>query len=224
MSSVYTTINPQAPKLKLHYDRLCLTSKETKIRFNYSFDQFENMVNNFLLTIPPAHNGIRAIVNSDGSISFDSRTYQQSKNEYKLVVKNDKKRNSPKIKKYPNNLTLQQLEDVKKLGYDDVLYVCNNLVCETIIANIFFIKNNEMYTPKLSNNILDGTIRSCLIKEYYAIEIDVTLEMLLNADVVFITNSIKIIQIMTQIDNKKLVIDPNKIKYVELLKTQLITS
>lgn len=73
-------------------------------------------------------------------------------------------------------------------------------IVETINANIFLIKGNEIFTPALSEGCINGIIRKKLIEvlskndDYFMKETAISPFELLKADEVFITNSIFEIQ------------------------------
>jgi branched-chain amino acid aminotransferase len=69
-------------------------------------------------------------------------------------------------------------------------------VCETAIANLFIINESSIYTPPLSEGCVAGTMRRWLIessslKEYAIVEKNISLEDVLSAEEVFLTNAIQ---------------------------------
>lgn len=79
----------------------------------------------------------------------------------------------------------------KEDGFKDVLFLNENgYLSETSCANIFIVKNNKIYTPKVSCGLLNGITRMWVIKNFPVIETELTLDDLKNADEVFITNSL----------------------------------
>lgn len=81
--------------------------------------------------------------------------------------------------------------------YDEVLlFNQNNLVCEAVSSNVFYVKNDVIYTTQLTEGCLPGVMRKQVISlaKYYSLKVEETkptLEMLLDADEVFLTNTIK---------------------------------
>ena len=78
---------------------------------------------------------------------------------------------------------------------DAIILNTSGNVCDTTIANIFFIKDDVLYTPSLSEGCVAGVLRKVLIntlkQEGYAIiEKKIIVDELLAADEVFLTNSI----------------------------------
>ncbi len=83
----------------------------------------------------------------------------------------------------------------KEKWNDAVLQNTEGGLCDTAIANIFLIKNEVIYTPALQQGCIAGIIRKNMIKQlsagnYKLIEGRLSAGDLLEADEVFLTNSI----------------------------------
>ena len=101
-------------------------------------------------------------------------------------------------------------EEVTKDGYDEVLFLNEKgFVTEGSISNIFLIKENKIYTPKVESGLLPGVVRNFIINEFDVIEKEIILEDLLNADEVFVTNSLLGIMGISKIEDK--IFSENKI-------------
>lgn len=80
--------------------------------------------------------------------------------------------------------------------YDDALFLNSKLnIAETTKCNLFFVKNEVLYTPDLSCGILPGVVREFVIQRAKALGVAVsegkfTLENLAEAEEVFVTNSV----------------------------------
>jgi branched-chain amino acid aminotransferase len=90
---------------------------------------------------------------------------------------------------------LAALEAKKEKWNDAVVLNAVDRICDTTIANIFYIKNEVIFTPALSEGCVAGTTRKFLIDAvraggYECIEKAISTEELLQADEVFLTNSI----------------------------------
>jgi 4-amino-4-deoxychorismate lyase len=86
---------------------------------------------------------------------------------------------------------LIEKEEAKKNGFDDVIFLNENgYVTETSCANIFIVKNNEIFTPRISDGLLDGIIRRKIIENFKVQEKSITFEELKKSDEVIITNSL----------------------------------
>ena len=95
-------------------------------------------------------------------------------------------------------------ENAKKMGYDDVIFLNENgYVTETSCANIFIVKNKEIFTPKVEDGLLDGIIRGKIIEEFQLQEKSITLEELKKSDEVIITNSLMGAMSIKKIDDIK---------------------
>ena len=98
------------------------------------------------------------------------------------------------------------LEAKKEKWNDAIVLNTNERVCDTTIANIFFIKDDIVYTPALTEGGVAGIVRKFLIDALKAngfecIEKSITTEELLNADEVFLTNSIYNIRWVSSIND-----------------------
>ena len=96
----------------------------------------------------------------------------------------------------------------EKNGFDDSLMLdSNGYVAESTGANIFFVKNNKLYTP-IADCFLNGITRQTVIKlakknNIKIIEKRILPRELLKADEIFLTGTAVEITPISQIDNKK---------------------
>jgi branched-chain amino acid aminotransferase len=72
----------------------------------------------------------------------------------------------------------------------------HNRICDTTIANIFFIKHNKIHTPALSEGCVNGVMRSYLLDEFRKTDTAFeegaySVDDLQNADEIFLTNAIQ---------------------------------
>lgn len=78
---------------------------------------------------------------------------------------------------------------------DALLLSCNNNIADSTIANIFIIKNTVIKTPRLTDGCIDGVSRkhiiNCLQNKMTIEESSITIDDILTADEVFLTNAIK---------------------------------
>ena len=91
-------------------------------------------------------------------------------------------------------------------GADDALLLnTDGRVACTTIANIFVVMGKRLITPARSEAILPGIIRSVVLAEAKALgftaeETTINPEQLLDADAVFLTNSLRLVRPVTHID------------------------
>ena len=84
----------------------------------------------------------------------------------------------------------------KKHQWNDAIILnTTNRVCETAIANIFIIKDKRIFTPPLPEGCVAGTMRRYILEkkfipEYIIEEKPLTIDEILSADEVFLTNAI----------------------------------
>lgn len=93
-------------------------------------------------------------------------------------------------------------------GFDEaILLNSKSYVAEGSISNIFMVKNNTLYTPPVDDGALPGVTRHIIINKLNldGIEIKeqhITVDMLLNADEVFISNALMGVKPISKLDNK----------------------
>ncbi|MEO6405739.1 MAG: aminotransferase class IV [Ferruginibacter sp.] len=91
---------------------------------------------------------------------------------------------------------------------DAIIFNQYNRVCDSTIANIFIIANETVITPPLSEGCIAGTIRKFLLQilpelDYKVAQEIITQEMLMEAEEVFLTNSIYNMHWVAAIGQKK---------------------
>ncbi len=90
---------------------------------------------------------------------------------------------------------------------DAVILNNHDRLCDSTIANIFIIKDGNIFTPSLSEGCVAGVIRKFIIMHansagFAITEKAITIEELLDADEVFLSNAIYNIRWVAAIDNK----------------------
>jgi len=76
-------------------------------------------------------------------------------------------------------------------------------ITEGTLSNIFFIKEEKIFTPSLSCGLLDGIMRQWLINNYDVQEGEFRAQDLLLAEEVFITNSLVGVMWVNRVENNK---------------------
>ena len=100
-------------------------------------------------------------------------------------------------------------------GFDSALFLNErNEVCETSFANIFFVRDNKIYTPEISSGLLRGTMRDFLLKNFEIVEEKINAKDLASFDESFISNSLMGVRNVTSIDKIKFSCD-NKTKLIQ---------
>ena len=111
------------------------------------------------------------------------------------VRRNPELAQSPQIKalSFLNNILAKQ--EAVRVGADDALMLnMDGYLSECTTSNIFFVKNQQLYTPAVDCGILKGITRDVVIELADKLEVCVeegryTMEQLLQADECFITNT-----------------------------------
>jgi len=91
---------------------------------------------------------------------------------------------------------------------DALIFNQRNQICDTTIANIFLINDDTIYTPPLDEGPVAGIMRHHIIQTlnktslYNISEIPITQQMVLEANEVFMSNSIYNIRWVAGIENK----------------------
>ena len=88
----------------------------------------------------------------------------------------------------------------------ETLLIRNNRLTEGSTSNVFIVKNEIIYTPKLSNELLPGVTRGLLIKllsqnNLKVIESDISQLDLINADEIWCSSSTNSVVPIVKVDN-----------------------
>ena len=98
-------------------------------------------------------------------------------------------------------------------------------ICDTTIANIFIVKDEEIYTPPLDEGCIAGVMRRFLLEklqgQFKISEKEITVEKLEDADEVFLTNSIRGIRWVKQFRKKMYTNDLTQ-KIHSFIQSQLV--
>lgn len=149
------------------------------------------------LTRGPGNRGVLPPKNADPSLFIQCTPYQHPKKSfytltYSQVIHNEYSPfNHIKTNNYLEKIYARMQADAA--GYDDaILLNTKGEVVSTTCANIFFSKNNQLFTPHLASGALPGVIREHLIHKTKPsiIETAIFPQDLQQADAIFITNSL----------------------------------
>ncbi|HWO94973.1 MAG TPA: aminodeoxychorismate lyase [Bacillus sp. (in: firmicutes)] len=121
------------------------------------------------------------------------------------------RRNSPegsrrlKSHHYLNNI-LAKKEMGNTPAKEGIFLTRDGYIAEGVVSNLFFVKENIVYTPSLETGILDGITRQFVFSLLEKLDVTVkeglfTVQELLESDEIFVTNSIQEITPITRIGN-----------------------
>lgn len=114
-------------------------------------------------------------------------------------------RNSPestirhKSHHYANNV-LARLQVPSLVDVEGIMLTSEGYVSEGITSNIFWVKDDVLYTSSIETGILPGIIREWLVQQFPVQVGRFTLQHLLSADEVFVTNSVQELVPINEID------------------------
>ena len=106
------------------------------------------------------------------------------------------------------------LREAEKAGMDDALLTNNNgNVTEASGSNVFWIKDGSLFTPPVSSGCLSGITRGMILELAITMNLpttqqNITPALLVDAESVFLTNSIREIRPVIQIDDKPITTSP----------------
>ncbi|WP_010237291.1 aminotransferase class IV [Clostridium arbusti] len=154
--------------------------------------------------------GVLKLVVSEKNTVFTCRKNNYTEDMYNKGFKlkiSELKRNKYSTITYLKSLNyldnILEHDRCKREGYDEVLFLnTDNEITEGSVSNIFFIKNNIIYTTRVECGLLNGTIRKYILKKYNVIEGSFRMEQLMEADEIFVTNSIMGIMPVSKIEDK----------------------
>jgi len=182
-NAIFETIRFHKKKLLYiaeHIQRLRKGINYLEFNVTHSDDELIAIINKIIHVNDLNSGAVNIIISSDFNINnpIDSKT-----NIY-ISIRSIKKINSPtvkviflnewdfpilrfknsiKISSYAGNIKALKLAK-KKRAFDAVFINKQKQITEATMRNIFFIKNNEIFTPPLSLGILPGTTRSLILK------------------------------------------------------------
>lgn len=199
--------------LDLHMDRLFNSIKELNLNIKYSKEYLnkeiikyinDNNINNKALRLTVFDEGYNI---STRDVEYSKETYEKG---FKLIISPIKRGNSilykHKTTNYYENLYTKRYASSK--GYDDGLFVdCHGNILECSMSNIFFIKDNTIYTPSKELPLLNGIMKKrildiCEELNIELIEKNIGIKDIEEYDFSFVTNSLMKAMKVTQIEQK----------------------
>jgi 4-amino-4-deoxychorismate lyase len=188
--------------IREHYYRMKRACKVFKIEFGYNLNVFENMINRFVFDNSNG-DGVLKIAAVDSGLHMKIREFGYNAEKYKegfrlIVSKSIRDKNNIFVYFKTFNYGINYVEDTraKNKGYDSSLHLNQDgYICETAYSNIFFVKDRTLFTPSIKNGILNGVIRSKVMKRSDAIgykveKADIKLDQVHEFEECFLTNSV----------------------------------
>ncbi len=218
-------------KLAEHLERMRHSAKQLRISFDYTNADIGERINELVemncsqdayirITLSRGTGGGRlqmvdninptTLIQVKPLTPYDSKLYDEGMS---LIVSNCRRSTSSPIycHKSSNLLTsiLLKEEAKKRSAHEAIIMNTDEYVAECVVSNIFLVSNGNVVTPSLNTNILSGITRRtvldiCKDSRIPAGEELLKVEALLNADEVFITNSLMEIMPVSKIENYKI--------------------
>lgn len=212
-------------ELNHHLDRLEASAKTLSIYKSYSNHQIADLINELLKTNNLTNARLRLTLTS-GALNTDSDADRQStllitaaaiepypEQLYEngiMVILSDSRQNPrdpscghKTLSYYPRMLALKAAHE--KNATEAILFTVTNHLAEGSISNIFLVKDSIVQTPLLSTPVLPGICRKLVCKlardnSIELVEKDLSIDDLLDAEEVFMTNTIMKIMPVTRIE------------------------
>ena len=144
----------------------------------------------------PLNNSASCLIMSESS---DKNSFSLNKKGLELGLFKIQLKPMNKLSNYKTISALQSVMcslDARQKGKDDCLmFNTENRIIESANSNIFYVKNNIIFTPQLREGCVDGTMRNCILSlkdlDYKIVENEVKIGDILEAEEVFLTNAIQ---------------------------------
>ncbi|MHC4322035.1 MAG: aminodeoxychorismate lyase [Planctomycetota bacterium] len=231
---VYETLrsyNGKPFKLAEHLERMRYSSEQLKISFAYTNADIGEWINELIeknssqdayirITLSRGTGGGRlqmddnieptTLIQVKPLTPYDIKLYEEG---ISLVVSNYRRSTSCPISRHKSTNLLKSIilkeEAKKRSAHEAIIMNTDEYVAECVVSNVFFVNNGSVVTPSLDTNILPGITRRtvldiCKESGIPAGEELFKVEALLNANEVFITNSLMEIIPVSKIENYKI--------------------
>lgn len=231
---IYETLrsyNGKPFKLAEHLERMRHSAKQLRLSFEYTNEDIGEWVDELIkknynkdayirITLSRGRGGGRLqmddnidptiLIQVKPFIPYESKLYGKGMS---LIVSNYRRSTSCPIAIHKSINLLKSIllkeEANKKAAHETIILNTDGYVAECVVSNIFFVNNGSVITPSLDTNILPGITRRtvldiCKDSSIPAGEEFFNVETLLNADEVFITNSLMEIMPVSRINDYKI--------------------
>ncbi len=144
----------------------------------------------------PQDNGVSYLIESS---SFSNRSYELNENGLKIELYPDIKKPVSRLSNLKSSNSLYYVMAglyKKKMGLDDCLVLnTSDRIAEAISSNLFILKGNSILTPSAEEACVTGVMREVIIEVLRqsgnkVIEKGISVDDLLNADEIFLTDVI----------------------------------
>lgn len=197
--------------LDLHINRMFKSIESLNMNIKYHKKFLIKIILKYIDDNKIKNKALRLTVFDEGyNISTRDITYNEEiyNKGYKLTISPIKRGDSiiykHKTTNYYENIYTKKYANEN--NFDDGIFVnYENTILECSMSNIFFIKNNKIYTPHSELPILNGIMKSkildiCKNLNIEVVEGEIKLQNIHNYDFAFISNSLMKVMKISQID------------------------
>ena len=177
-----------------HKKRLIKTANELKYPFKEV--HFQNAIKSIISVDKPQR--VRLALNNLGEFNIQQSDYEPYQINSEVTFSLSKYPLSDKVQVTRHKVSDRNFYDgernrIRKLTEaDEVIFLNNkNEICEGSYTSIFIKKNGVLVTPPLSSGLLPGILRADLLEKKQAIEGILTITDIIEADEVFLGNSLR---------------------------------
>lgn len=210
--------------LKEHIKRLQNSCKEININYNLDYNQVYEYIKTLIKTNDIIDGSIKLIYTKEQNLIISNKENNYTKEKYQKgfslcfssFIKNEY---SPiiyhKSMNYLENILAK--EKASEKGYNEtILLNTKAYLSEGTYTNLFFVKDDTIYTPDIKCGILAGIMREKIIDLINHLELNLkigefTKEDLQNADEIFLTNSLAEIMPVNRLEDKIFDLNINRI-------------
>ena len=198
--------------LDLHMDRMFNSIEALGMNIKYDKELLTNVILEYIDINKIRDKALRITVFDEGynistrDITYNKETYDKG---FKLTISPIKRGNSiiykHKTTNYYENIYTKRYANKNK--FDDGLFInCEDVILECSMSNIFFIKDNKVYTPNRNLPILNGIMKKRILEickklNIEVVETEIRLQDIQNYDFAFISNSLMKAIKVTKIDD-----------------------
>lgn len=228
---VVRIINGKPLFLSDHHNRLCQSATKINWQLNFSLADMQQAIQLLISNNNTTEGNIKFAFNQQENninqyiyfIAHNYPTSQQYKNGVTAITYSAE-RNTPTTKVYNHPLRSSANKVIaQKNIYEIILVNSNNHITEGSRSNLFFIKNNELYTAP-DSDVLPGIARSKVIdiakKQNITLHKQpVSINSLSCFDSAFITGTSPMVLPISKIDN---IVFDTQHKFLQLLYTEYL--
>jgi len=147
-------LNEHLERLKKSMEEIGLLPLEEKILREY-LDKLDIKYKGLKITVTPLN-----IIITERNINYKEEDYNRGMT---LTISKVRRNSTSRLCYIKSTCYIENLiekENAKKMGFDDVIFLNEKgNVTETSCANIFIVKNKEIFTSKTEDGLLAGIIR-----------------------------------------------------------------